>query len=192
MLGYREALELFRYDYETGVLYWRWRVNNRVPKTLEAGTQRKSNSDGYLNVSVNGRLYPVHRIVMLMCYGFYGEGLEVDHINHVRNDNRLFNLRIVTRSENSKNQSVSSKNTSGVTGVYFSKAKKKYIAQIKVNRETIYLGIFDTLEGAAEARRQADKKYKFNNNHGEGRAEYVRKKANARLSKEGCRPYHKQ
>lgn len=116
---------------------------------------------------------------MLMCYGFYGEGLEVDHINHVRNDNRLCNLRFVTRSENLKNQSISSKNTSGVTGVYFSKAKKKYIAQIKVNREVIYLGIFDTLEGAAEARRQADRKYKFNNNHGEGRAKYVRKKSNA-------------
>lgn len=138
MLEYREALELFRYDYETGVLYWRQHNSNRVPKTLEAGTQRKSNSDGYLNVSVNGRLYPVHRVVMLMCYGFYGEGLE---------------------------------------------AKKKYIAQIKANRETIYLGIFDTLEGATEARRQADRKYKFNDNHGEGRAEYVRKKADARLSK---------
>lgn len=183
MLEYREALKSFRYDYETGVLYWRRRTSNRVPKTLEAGTQRKSNSDGYLNVHVRGRLYPAHRIVIPMCYGFYGEGLEVDHINHVRNDNRLCNLRFVTRSENLKNQSVSSKNTSGVTGVYFSKAKKKYIAQIKVNRETIYLGIFETLEGAAEARRQADRKYKFNNNHGKGRAEYVRKKADARLPK---------
>ena len=183
MLGYREALELFRYDYETGVLYWRWRINNSVPKTLEAGTQRKSNSDGYLYVSVYGRIYPVHRIVMLMCYGFYGEGLEVEHINHVRNDNRLFNLRFVTRSENSKNQSVSSKNTSGVTGVDFLKAKKKYRARIRVNYKSIFLGNYDTLEEAAEARRQADRKYKFNNNHGEGRAEYVRKKANARLSK---------
>ena len=181
MLEYREALELFRYDYETGVLYWRWRVNSRVPKTLEAGAQNKSN--GYLYVTVHGRRYLVHRVVMLMCYGFYGEGLEVDHINHVRNDNRLDNLRFVTHGENMRNKSVSSKNTSGVTGVYFSKAKKKYRAQIKVDRETIYLGIFDTLEGAAEARRQADRKYKFNNNHGEGRAEYVRKKANARLPK---------
>ena len=86
MLGYREALELFRYDYETGVLYWRWRVNSRVPKTLEAGTQRKSS--GYLYVHVHGRLYPVHRVIMLMRYGFYGEGLDVDHINHVRNDRR--------------------------------------------------------------------------------------------------------
>lgn len=179
MLGYREALELFRYDYETGVLYWRWRVNNRVPKTLEAGTQRKSNSDGYLNVSVHGRLYPVHRVVMLMCYGFYGEGLEVDHINHVRSDNRLFNLRFVTRSENSKNQSVSSKNTSGVTGVYFLKTKKKYRARITVDWKVICLGNYDTLEEAAAARAEANLKFKFNNNHGEGRAKYVRKKANA-------------
>lgn len=79
----------------------------------------------------------------------------------------------------------------GVTGVHFSKAKKKYIAQIKVDRETVYLGIFDTLEGAAEARRQADRKYKFNNSHGEGRAEYVRKKADARLSKQGRSAYHR-
>lgn len=177
MLKYREALELFRYDYETGVLYWRWRVNPRVPKTLEAGTQR--NSDGYLYVNVHGRLYLVHRVVMLMCYGFCGEGLEVDHINHVRNDNRLVNLRFVTHRENMRNKSVSSKNTTGVTGVDFSKARKKYRAQIRVNREFIHLGMFETLEEAAAARAEANLKFKFNNNHGEGRAKYVRKKSNA-------------
>lgn len=181
MLEYREALELFRYDYETGVLYWRWRVNSRVPKTLEAGTQRKSS--GYLYVQVHGRLYPVHRVVMLMCYGFYGEGLEVDHINHVRNDNRLVNLRFVTHGGNMRNKSVSSKNTSGVTGVCFLKASKKYMAQISVDRETLYLGIFETLEEASAARAEANLKFNFHNNHGKGRAEYVRKKANARLSK---------
>lgn len=175
MLEYREALELFRYDYETGVLYWRWRVNSRVPKTLEAGAQNKSS--GYLSVRVHGRLYQVHRVVMLMCYGFYGEGLEVDHINHVRNDNRLFDLRFVTRSENSKNQSLSGKSTTGVTGVSFLKARKKYIAQIGVNRKLIYLGMFETLEEAAAARAEANLKFKFNDNHGKGRAEYVRKKS---------------
>lgn len=166
MLEYREALELFRYDYETGVLYWRWRVNPRVPKTLEAGAQNKSN--GYLYVTVHGRRYLVHRVVMLMCYGFYGEGLEVDHINHVQNDNRLVNLRFVTHRGNMRNQSVSGKSSTGVTGVYFSKARKKYVVQIMVDGEAIYLGIFDTLESAAEARRQADRKYKFNSNHGKG------------------------
>mgnify|MGYP000066762816 FL=1 len=119
----------------------------------------------------------MHRVVMLMCYGFYGEGLDVDHINHVRNDNRLFNLRFVTRSENSKNQSLSSKSTTGVTGVSFLKARKKYIAQIGVNRKLIYLGMFETLEEAAAARAEANLKFKFNDNHGKGRAEYVRKKS---------------
>ena len=175
MLEYREALKLFRYDYETGVLYWRWRVSNRIPKTLEAGTQNKSS--GYLSVQVHGRLYQVHRVVMLMCYGFYGEGLEVDHINHVRNDNRLVNPRFVTRSENMRNRSVSSTSTSGITGVSFLKARKKYMAQIRVDGENIFLGRFETLEEATAARAEANLKFNFNNNHGKGRAEYVRKKS---------------
>lgn len=174
MLEYREALELFRYDYETGVLYWRWRINSRVPKTLGAGTQR--NSDGYLYVKVHGRLYLVHRVVMLMCYGFYGEGLEVDHINHVRNDNRLVNLRFVTHGGNMRNKSVNSKNTSGVTGVYFLKDRKKYRARIVVDGETISLGSYDTLEEAAAARREAELKYGFHSNHGTNKAAYVKKR----------------
>ena len=180
MLEYRyeELARLFTYDRETGVLYWRNRNRTTTRHKYVAGTYGGAN-DGYRRVGIKGKIYLEHRSIMMLCFGHIPENAETDHINHVRNDNRLFNLRFVTRSENSKNQSVSSKNTSGVTGVYFSKAKKKYIAQIKVNRETIYLGIFDTLEGATEARRQADRKYKFNNNHGEGRAEYVRKKSDA-------------
>ena len=111
---------------------------------------------------------------MMLCFGHIPENAEIDHINHVRDDNRLCNLRFVTGSENSKNQSVSSKNTTGVTGVHFSKARKKYRAQIKVNRKIISLGMFYTLEEAAAARAEANLKYKFNSNHGEGRAKYVR------------------
>ena len=169
-LGYEEAARLFTYDRETGVLYWRIRNGNNTRRNYVAGSS-KGNNNGYRRVHIKGKVYMEHRIIMVLCFGHIPENAEIDHINHVRDDNRLVNLRFVTRSENRKNQSVSSKSTTGVTGVYFSKAKKKYIAQIKVNRENIYLGIFETLEGAAEARRQADRKYKFNNNHGEGRAE---------------------
>lgn len=183
-LRYKEVARLFAYDREAGVLYWRIRDRNTIRHKYVAGST-KGAKDGYRRVGIKGKNYQEHRIIMMLCFGHIPENAEIDHINHVRDDNRLVNLRFVTRSENRKNQSVSSKNTSGVTGVYFSKAKKKYIAQIKVDREAIYLGIFDTLGGAAEARRQADRKYKFNNNHGEGRAEYVRKKANARLPKQG-------
>lgn len=178
-LRYEEVARLFTYDRETGVLYWRWRVNSRVPKTLEAGAQRKSNSDGYRQVRIKGKDYQAHRLIMVLCFGHIPENAEIDHINHVRDDNRLVNLRFVTRRENQRNQSLSSNNTSGVTGVSFLKDRKKYIARIKVNQESICLGIFDTLEEAAAARAEANLKFKFNNNHGKGRAKYVRKKSNA-------------
>ena len=166
-LRYEEVARLFTYDRETGVLYWRIRNHSSIRRNYVAGSS-KGNNNGYRQVSIKGKHYHEHRIIMMLCFGHIPENAEIDHINHVRDDNRLVNLRFATQGENLKNQSVSSKNTSGVTGVYFSKARKKYIAQIEVNRETIYLGIFDTLESAAEARRQADRKYKFNSNHGKG------------------------
>lgn len=180
-LRYEEVARLFTYDRETGVLYWRLRDRNTIRRKYVVGST-KGVKDGYRRVGIKGKIYPVHRIIMMLCFGHIPENAEIDHINHVRDDNRLFNLRFVTRSENRKNQSVSSKNTSGVTGVYFSKVKKKYIAQIKVNRKAIYLGIFETLEEAAAARAEANSKFNFNNNHGKGRAEYVRKKSITRLS----------
>ncbi len=177
-LRYEEVARLFTYDRETGVLYWRIRNGNNARRNYVAGSI-KGNNKGYRRVRIKGKNYQEHRIIMMLCFGHIPENAEIDHINHVRDDNRLCNLRFVTGSENSKNQSVSSKNTSGVTGVHFSKTRKKYVAQIKVNRKAIHLGMFETLEEAAEARRQADREYKFNSNHGEGRAEYVRKKSNA-------------
>ena len=177
-LRYEEVARLFTYDREAGVLYWRIRDRNTIRHKYVAGPI-KGTRDGYRQVSIKGKMYMEHRIIMMLCFGHIPENAEIDHINHVRDDNRLVNLRFVTRSENRKNQSVSSKNTSGVTGVCFLKARKKYMAQISVGWETIYLGIFETLEEAAAARAEANLKFNFNNNHGKGRAEYVRKKANA-------------
>ena len=174
-LRYEEVARLFTYDRETGILYWRIRVNNNTRRDYVVGSSKRV-TDGYRQVKVKGKIYMMHRVIMVLCFGHIPENAEIDHINHVRDDNRLANLRFVTRTDNRRNQSISSKNTSGVTGVSFLKARKKYVAQIKVDRKPIFLGYFDTLEGAAEARRQADKEYKFNNNHGKGRAEYVRKR----------------
>lgn len=175
---YEEVARLFTYDRETGVLYWRNKNRNSIRSNYVAGSI-KGTRDGYRRVCVNGKICQEHRVIMMLCFGHIPENAEIDHINHVRDDNRLVNLRFATQGENLKNQSVSSKNTSGVTGVYFSKARKKYIAQIKVNRKLIYLGMFETLEEAAAARAEANLKFNFHNNHGKGRAKYVRKKSNA-------------
>lgn len=177
-LRYEEVARPFTYDRETGVLYWRNKNRNSIRHKYVAGST-KGDKNGYLRVGIKGKIYRAHRIIMMLCFGHIPENAEIDHINHVRNDNRLCNLRFITRPENRKNQSVSIKNTSGVTGVYFSKTRKKYVAQISVDWETTYLGMFETLEEATAARAEANLKFKFNDNHGKGRAEYVRKKSNA-------------
>ena len=174
-LRYEEVARLFTYDRETGVLYWKNKNRNSIRRNYVAGSI-KGNNNGYRRVRIKGQNYQEHRVIMMLCFGHIPENAEIDHINHVRNDNRLCNLRFVTGSENSRNKSVSSRNTTGVTGVYFYKRLQKYIARIRVNREVIHLGTFETLEEAAAARAEANVKYKFNNNHGKGRAEYVKKR----------------
>ena len=174
-IRYEEVARLFTYDRETGVLYWRTRNRTATRHKYVAGTYGGA-TDGYRRVGIKGKIYLEHRIIMVLCFGHIPENAETDHINHVRDDNRLCNLRFVTGSENNRNKSVSSKSTTGVTGVYFYKRLQKYIARIRVNREFIHLGVFDTLEGAAEARRQADRKYKFNSNHGLNKSRYVKKR----------------
>lgn len=177
-LRYEEVARLFTYDRETGVLYWGIRNRNTIRRNYVAGSS-KGTKDGHRRVGIKGKIYQEHRLIMMLCFGHIPENAEIDHINHVRDDNRLCNLRFVTRSENQRNQSVSSKSTTGVTGVYFSKSRNKFIAQIKVNRQVHYLGCYNTLEEAAAARAEANLKFNFHNNHGKGRAKYVRTKSNA-------------
>ena len=165
MITFEKARELFVYDRETGVIKWRKRTSHRQRSDLVAGNTWP-NGRGYTQINIKGKIYPAHRIAMLLSYGFYGDGLEVDHVNHVRNDNRLSNLRFVTRTSNQRNRSKNSNNTTGVMGVYYHKASRKYMAGIRSDGTQIHLGYFATLEEAAEARKEAEIKYRFNANHG--------------------------
>ena len=83
----------------------------------------------------------------------------VDHINHNPLDNRKSNLRICTQQQNAMNQSINSKNTSGVTGVSYDKQKNKWQSYIGLNDKKINLGYYNTLEEAIEVRKQAEIKY---------------------------------
>lgn len=172
MLTFEKAKELFTYDRETGIIKWRKRIIGQRANLVAGSTN--FNGDGYTRIRFNGKQYKAHRIAMLLSYGFYGDGLQVDHINHVRDDNRLINLRFVTRSGNRRNQTRRSDNITGITGVYYDKNIRKYMAQINVGGVNIRLGSFVTLEEAAKARKAADIKYKFNANHGNNKTkDYV-------------------
>ena len=95
-LRYEEVARLFTYDREAGVLYWRNKNRNTIRHNYVAGSI-KGATDGYRRVGIKGKVYLVHRIIMMLCFGHIPENAEIDHINHVRDDNRLVNLRFVTR-----------------------------------------------------------------------------------------------
>lgn len=98
---------------------------------------------------------------------FHGEvmrppcGQVVDHINHNKLDNRRCNLRIVPQSTNVQNASDKPRGEVGIRGVYRDKRNGKYIARITMNRETIYIGSYTTLDEAAEARKNKEIELNF-------------------------------
>jgi hypothetical protein len=103
----------------------------------------------------------MHREV-LAYVGLLLSNQQVDHINHDKLDNRLFNLRVATAAQNTCNQGLKANNKSGYKGVWFNKTTGKWIAKIKVSGRTITLGRFLTGEDAACAYNKAALEY-----HGE-------------------------
>lgn len=84
------------------------------------------------------------------------KGIEVDHINRNRLDNRKTNLRLVTRQENMHNKSVYKTNSSGHSGVKWNKKLNKWMVQITRNKERKHLGIYENLQDAIIARKLAE------------------------------------
>lgn len=100
---------VFRYDAESGLLYRRFRVGEKQCGCLF--------DTGHLQVGVDGRMVGVHRIAWAIHYGEYPT-VEIDHINGDGADNRICNLRLATSSQNNQNRRLSTRNKSGVKGVF--------------------------------------------------------------------------
>lgn len=147
--------------YDNGKLYWlEWR--NGVRRDLVAGTVTKN---GYVSVGAKGIKAYAHRIVWFMHHGEIPNGCDIDHINHDRTDNRIENLRIVSRSENLKNKGVVL-SSSGEMGVYWNPSASKWEASLNVDGKKKYIGLFDSIEAAKAARLDANKVYGYHENHG--------------------------
>jgi hypothetical protein len=76
----------------------------------------------------------------------------VDHIDNNRLNNNIDNLRFASHSENAMNRQIGNRNTSGFKGLTFHKKSNKWMAQLIINGENKYLGLFETIEEANNAR----------------------------------------
>jgi hypothetical protein len=146
--------EILDYDPQTGLLKWRKKVAQRVHIGDVAGSKHHS---GYLSVFTLGRSHRVHRLAWMHYYGTQPPKF-IDHINGLRHDNRIANLRAATAETNAQNRRSAVRNAaSGLLGV--GKNRKNWQAYIRINGKPTYLGTFKTPEEAHQVYIEAKRKF---------------------------------
>lgn len=169
-LTFAQVSKILKPDFEAGKLFWlpreRWSFHTiDTWNTRFAGKEAfTADSNGYRIGTIFGRNYPAHRVLWLLHTKRWPKN--IDHINGDRADNRLVNLRSVSHAENMKNRWQSKRNTSGVTGVHWLAKNRKWAATIGTEGQLVYLGCFTDIADAVTARKAAEAKYGFHENHG--------------------------
>jgi hypothetical protein len=159
-MEYEKAKSLFVYDTSEGVL--RWKSDLSPAGRPETGKSGKT----YIRIRYGGRNYAAHRLIALLVNWKNPEG-DIDHIDGDGTNNLWANLRIVDKRTNARNQRLFATNTSGHQGVYWVKARGKWIANIRDNTgERTFLGIFENKEDAINARKNAEEELGYHKNHG--------------------------
>jgi hypothetical protein len=168
---------LFNYDPVSGVLIWRERSPSDF-KTLLAYESFVANrmgqpaggidAQGYRRVTIGNSLFLQHKLIWQMAFDEVPKypDSEIDHINGDRADNRLSNLRKVTKSDNQRNGSLRRNNASGVNGVNWVASKQRWLARIWDGPHHRYLGQFKNLEDARQARVRAERELEYHPGHG--------------------------
>ena len=138
---------LLDYDPHSGAFCWANPTSPRVQTGLTCACHDKY---GYIVVRLDTRLYKAHQLAWLYTHGVFTP--ELDHINRIRDDNRIVNLRAALRSEQMHNAGMLRNNTSGAKGVSYHKASRKWHARIWVAGICRSLGYFSTVEEAKKER----------------------------------------
>jgi len=136
--------ELF--DYFEGNLIWKKQLSYRGKVGNVAGAKK---TNGYITVGINNNEYLLHRLIFMYHKGYMPK--YVDHIDNNHKNNKIENLREATNQQNSFNAKKSKNNTSGVKGVSWDIARKKWEAKCQINKKTIHLGRFSDINEASKA-----------------------------------------
>ncbi|WLW59841.1 HNH endonuclease signature motif containing protein [Achromobacter aegrifaciens] len=144
--------ELLDYDPFSGVFTWKARED--APKQWNVRYAGKAAGCvegfyGYALIGIDGKNHRANRLAWLHFYGQWPEGV-VDHKNGVRTDNRISNLRDVSKSVNGQNQRTATRKnrSTGLLGASLHKRTGKFRADIRVDGRTKFLGNYDSAEEA--------------------------------------------
>lgn len=148
IISQEELRKQVHYDPETGEI----RRIVKVINSTNIGEVVVGNVShyGYLRINILGKRYLQHRIAWLYMYGEYPDG-DMDHINQVKTDNRICNLRKVTRSQNMQNTGKPKNNTSGTRGIWWRKDTKKWAVELCRDKKKFSVGCFDDINEAKVA-----------------------------------------
>lgn len=144
--------KMFKYEKDGSLV----RLAKTAPVTVvnkSAGSINKR--DGYCRISIRSKLYKRSRLVWLWHHGYIPEE-QIDHINKIRHDDRIENLRLISQTCNSRNSSLSKRNKSGVKGIHFDKSRKRWVAYIVISGKNKYLGRFNNFDEAVLHRLAAE------------------------------------
>lgn len=142
-----DVRDLVNYDPQSGVFRWSITRSSSVIAGRVAGSVHP---EGYRIIKINGKNYAAHRLAWFCVNGAWPDEM-IDHINGVRGDNRICNLRLANRFQNASNK----RSFSGMKGVTFFKEQKKFRAQIMAKGKRMHLGLFATADEAHAAYRKA-------------------------------------
>lgn len=171
--------ELLDCDYETGALTWRtrplWRFAHcKHPETQcnrwngrYAGQEAFTHvtKRGYREGGLMGTKFFRHRIVWAHYYGKWPKN-EVDHIHGKEKGDGIKNLRDATSQQNSQNMKTPNTNKSGQIGVFWDNTANKWGSGIRAEGKYLNLGRYDLKQDAIDARKAAERRYGYHENHG--------------------------
>lgn len=181
--------KLLSYDPETGQLFWKRRsvdlfttTHGKKIRTAEHTCKQWNNRYagkqaftcqyglGYFIGSIDNTRYLAHRVAYTLHHNEDPYPSELDHINGDHSDNRAVNLRKASRAEQAMNMPMSTVNRSGTVGVHFIRRISRWGACIQVAGKTHWLGSYEDKKDAQSARRAAEVRFGFHQNHGRSRS----------------------
>lgn len=142
-LSWDRLTSLVEYSADSGVFTNKTSRGN-MSNGSTAGHKR---SDGYRWLMLDNIRYMEHRLAWYYTYKIWPEEI-LDHIDSIKDNNRINNLREATQSQNKQNTPIRSDNVTGVKGVSYHKTREKYVAAITVDGVTKHIGYYDSLEDA--------------------------------------------